>query len=46
MDVPFLGVQNSVILTGIMGPFQSKAEPTDLSDGMMLGESLRQVAST
>ncbi|KAI0146701.1 hypothetical protein BJ166DRAFT_582867 [Pestalotiopsis sp. NC0098] len=43
MDVPFLGVQNSVILTGIMSPFRSKAGASDASNTLTLHKHMSSI---
>ncbi|ETS75790.1 hypothetical protein PFICI_12734 [Pestalotiopsis fici W106-1] len=43
MDVPFYGVQNSVILTGILSPFRPKPRPGDMSDVIRLHQSTSQI---
>lgn len=43
MDVPFLGVQNSVILTGIMSPFRSKSGASDASNTLTLHKPMSSV---
>lgn len=43
MDVPFLGVQNSVILTGIMSPFRSKSGASDASNTLTLHKPVSSI---
>lgn len=44
MDVPFFGVQNSVILTGIMSPFRSKSGARDTSDTLTLHKPVSSIS--